>query len=102
LLVAFIRNATSESTKVSFVTDRLPDRLILHLVNLTSAGTWRQPVDEFIPIGPVKVRVKLPEDLHGKSMQLLVSDQKISGNVEKGWINFTIGSILDHEVVVVS
>ena len=77
-------------------------RLILHLVNLTSAGTWRQPTDEYIPIGPVKVRVKLPEDVRGRSLQLLVSDQKISGKVEKGWVQFTIDSILDHEVVVVS
>ena len=74
----------------------------MHLVNLTSAGTWRQPTDEYIPIGPVKVRVKLPEDVRGRSMQALVSDQKISGEVENGWIQFTVNSILDHEVVVVT
>ena len=34
------------------------DSLILHIVNLTSAGTWRQPVDEYIPVGPVRVRVQ--------------------------------------------
>jgi len=79
-----------------------PGRLILHLVNLTSAGTWRQPVDEYIPIGPVKVRVKLPEDVRGRNVQLLVSDQKISGKVEKGWVQFIVSSILDHEVVVIS
>ena len=72
------------------------------LVNLTNAGTWRQPVDEYIPIGPVKVRVKLPEDVHGRNVQLLVSDQKISGKVEKGWVQFTVSSILDHEVVVIT
>jgi len=37
-----------------------PGRLILHLVNLTSAGTWRQPVHELIAIGPLQVRLKLP------------------------------------------
>ena len=79
-----------------------PGRLILHLVNLTSAGTWRQPVDEFIPIGPVKVRVKLPEDVRGRSLQLLVSDQKISPVMEKGWVHFTINSISDHEVAVIT
>lgn len=80
---------------------RQSGRLVLHLVNLTSAGTWRQPTDEFIPVGPVKVQVKLPEDVLGKSLQLLVSDQKVSGKVEKGWIQFTVNSILDHEVVVI-
>jgi hypothetical protein len=77
-------------------------RLILHLVNLTSAGTWRQPVDEFIPIGPVKVRIKLPEDVRGRNLHLLVSDQKMSASVEKGWSRFTINSISDHEVAVIT
>jgi hypothetical protein len=73
----------------------------LHIVNLTSAGTWRQPIDELIPVGPAKVRVKLPEE-RGRGVQLLVSDQKVSGKVERGWVEFTVISILDHEVVVVS
>jgi len=77
-------------------------RLILHFVNLTSAGTWRQPVDEYIPIRPVKVRVKLSENVRGRRVQLLVADQKISGEVEKGWVQFTVNSILDHEVVVIT
>ncbi|MBA4409239.1 MAG: beta-galactosidase [Bacteroidota bacterium] len=81
---------------------RQSGRLILHLVNLTSAGTWRQPTDEYIPISPVKVRVKLPGDMRGKNLHLLVSDQKISSKVEKGWVQFTVSSILDHEVVVIT
>jgi hypothetical protein len=77
-------------------------RLILHMVNLTSTGTWRQPVEEFIPIGPVKVQIKLPEDVRGRSLHLLVSDHKISTAVEKGWVHFTINSISDHEVAVIT
>ena len=79
-----------------------PGRLILHLVNLTSAGTWRQPVDELIPVGPVKVQIKLPEDVKGKELKLLVSGKKNISVVEKGWSNFTISSISDHEVVVIT
>ena len=33
-------------------------RMVLHIVNLTSAATWRQPLDELIAIGPLKVKVK--------------------------------------------
>src|SRR5450759_4339507 len=73
-----------------------PGRLILHIVNLTSAGTWRQPVDEFIPVGPVKVRVKLPNDIRGKGVNTLVSGQKITSGVENGWIHFTVNTITDH------
>jgi hypothetical protein len=80
---------------------RQPGRLILHIVNLTSAGTWRQPVDEFIPVGPVKIRIKLPEDVRGRSLNLLVSGQKTPATVEKGWAQFTINSISDHELAVI-
>jgi hypothetical protein len=79
-----------------------PGRLILHLVNLTSAGTWRAPIDELIPIGPLRVRVQLPNDLWGGSMQFLVSATSPSVSVDNGWAIFEVQSILDHEVVVIS
>jgi hypothetical protein len=81
---------------------RQPGRVILHLVNLTSAGTWRQPVHEFIPVGPLRVRIKLPEDVRGKSLRLLVSGRKRSVAVAKGWGRFELDSLLDHEVAVLS
>lgn len=81
---------------------RQKGRLILHLVNLTSAGTWRQPVDELIPIGPVKVRIRLPEDVTGRELHLLVSEQKILSTKKNGWAGFIINSISDHEVVVLT
>ena len=81
---------------------RKNDYLILHLVNLTSAGTWRQPVDEYIPVGPVKVRLRLPSDLKKGEMHLLVSEQKIPFTIRNGWSEFVIESITDHEVIVIS
>jgi hypothetical protein len=110
LLANIIRWAAKDNIPLSVETTGLIDcqiyhqrgRLILHMVNLTSAGTWRQPVDEFIQIGPVKVRIKLTEDVSGKSLQLLVSDQKFSIAPEKGWGHFTISSISDHEVAVIT
>ncbi len=81
---------------------RQPGRLILHLVNLTSVGTWRGPIDEFIAVGPFEVKVKLPEDVRGKSIQQLVSTAKSSIGVRQGWATFEVKSILDHELVVIS
>ncbi len=75
-------------------------RLILHLVNLTSAGAWRQPVDELIPVGPLQVRVKLPAAVRLTRVRLLVSGQEVAARVKEGWARFEIKSILDHEVVV--
>jgi Hypothetical glycosyl hydrolase 6 len=81
---------------------RQPDRLIVHLVNLTNAGTWRQPLHELIPVGPLRVQLKLPKDLRGKNVRSIVTDQKISGAERNGWISFEIKSIFDHEVVVIT
>jgi hypothetical protein len=77
-----------------------PGRVILHITNLISAGTWRQPVDEYIPIGPLTVRVRLPKDVKGEYLNLLVAGQKISAVVKDGWSQFQIQSILNHEVIV--
>jgi hypothetical protein len=79
-----------------------PGRMILHLMNLTNPGAWRQPVDELIPIGPLQVRVKVQPDVHGKNLKFLVADQKHSATVKNGWSHFQINSILDHEVVVLT
>ena len=76
-----------------------PGRLILHLVNLTSAGTWRQPVHELIPIGPLKLRCK-PSDLRGKRARLLVAGKTETAKTHANWIHLQVQSILDHEVVV--
>ena len=81
---------------------RQPGRAILHLVNLTSAGTWRQPVHELIPVGPLRVRVRLPDDVRGKNLRLLVSGRKVSVTGAKGWRHFELGSLLDHEVAVLT
>jgi hypothetical protein len=79
-----------------------PGRLIMHIVNLTSAGTWRQPVDEFIPIGPLKITAKLPEGVPGQTLKFLVSGEPGTVRTEKGWCSFIINSVSDHEVAVIS
>ena len=79
-----------------------PGRMVLHIVNLTSAATWRQPLDELIAIGPLKIKVKLPKSISGRNIQSLVSKSKIPVTVADGFAQFEIKSILDHEVVVIS
>ena len=77
-------------------------RLVLHLVNLTNTATWRAPIDELIPIGPLQVRVKLPQGIAGRNAKLLVSTGSTPVTVNQGWAEFPVKSILDHEVVVLS
>jgi hypothetical protein len=79
---------------------RQPGRVILHLVNLTSAGTWRAPVEELIPVGPLRVRIRLPDDVGGRNSRLLVSGEEIPVTTEHGWSRLELKSVLDHEVIV--
>jgi hypothetical protein len=81
---------------------RQENHLILHLVNLTNANTWRAPIDELIPVGPFRVEIKLPSGVDGRSAKTLVSVGSTPVAVRSGWVQLTVKSILDHEVVVLS
>jgi len=78
-----------------------PGRLVLHLVNLTSAGTWRAPVHELIPVGPLVALVQLPAGVAGKAARLLVADAAAKVEVSDGWVRVEVPSVDDHEVVVI-
>jgi hypothetical protein len=76
--------------------------MILHLVNLTSAGTWRSPLDELIPIGPVQIRIKLSAGVSGRTAKRLVTTGAATVTVRQGWAELEVKSILDHEVLVIA
>ncbi len=77
---------------------RQPGRLVLHLVNLTSAGTWRTPVHEFIPVGLLRVKVRST----GGSVRSIVTGRTPAVTRENGWLIFTVPSVTDHDVFVVA
>ncbi|AHG91576.1 Glycoside hydrolase family 42 domain protein [Gemmatirosa kalamazoonensis] len=79
---------------------RQPGRLVLHVVNLTSAGTWRAPVDELIRVGPLRVRVRAG-DVRASRVRLLVANVDVAAVSRDGWVEFELPSVLDHEVAVV-
>ena len=80
---------------------RQTGRLVLHLVNLTSAGTWRTPVHELIPVGPLKVAVRLPAGVNGGAVRSLVSEGRVATAVSEGWAHFEVATVSDHEVLVI-
>ena len=75
------------------------ERLILHLVNLTSEATWRAPLDELIPIGPLEVKVRLTGFRPAK-VRLLVAGVDGRLSVEGNHALITVASLTDHEVIV--
>ena len=80
---------------------RQGDRLVLHVVNLTSAGTWRAPVDELIRVGPLRVRVRVPAGVRADRARLLVAGHAVPAVVQGGWARFELPGVLDHEVVII-
>jgi hypothetical protein len=79
---------------------RQAGRLILHLVNLTNAAAWRGPMEEYIPVGPLAVRVQLPQGVAASGAACLVSGRKTPLKVSQGWAGFDLPSVVDHEVLV--
>ncbi len=80
---------------------RQQDRLILHLLNLTSAGTWRSPVHELIPVGPFTLHLRLPAGIAGQGAQLLVSNRTVPLARKGDWVTFEVERLADHEVAVI-
>ena len=85
------------------------ERVIVHLVNLTHAGTWKGPIDELNTLGPQRVRVQVPAGRRMLDARLLVaggtaatSATSATGGREgtEGWVEALVPSIADHEVVV--
>ena len=76
--------------------------MILHLVNLSNGWMGRGPLDELIPVGPLKVRVKLNTDVPGRTAKRLVDRGDVRIEPALGWASFEIPTLLDHEVVVIA
>jgi len=81
--------------------DHQSGRMVLHVANLTYA-TFRAPLDEFVPVGPFKVRVKLNKGVSGQNVKLLVAGQPAQASVSNGWAEFVIPSVASHEVVAIA
>lgn len=109
LLAAIVRWAVSDEVPVRVegagLIDvhvyRQPGRLVLHVVNLTSAGTWRTPVHELINVGPLKIGVRIGAEVRGARVRSLVRGVELTAAVRDGWTNFEIAGVSDHDVLVV-
>jgi hypothetical protein len=58
-------------------------------------------VHELIPIGPLRVAVRLPSGLKG-GVASLVTGQAVPATVAEGWVRFEVGTIADHDVLVLT
>lgn len=73
----------------------------VHLVNLTNPMMMKGPIREPMPVGEQKVRLRLPEGMHPRSVRLLVAKATPAFRLESGWLELTVPSVREHEVVAV-
>ncbi len=80
---------------------RQKQSMTVHLVNLTNPMMMKGPVREILPIGPQKVRVRLPEGVKAREVKFLVGTAKAQWRQSGGWIETTTPPIELHEVVAI-
>jgi hypothetical protein len=71
---------------------------VVHLLNLNNANTWRTPVQELVPTGPLRLRLRAT----ATSARALVNEGTLAIKRRGGWCEVEIPRLLDHEVVVFS
>jgi hypothetical protein len=72
-----------------------------YLVNLSNPMMMKGPFREILPVGPQKVRVKLPDGAKARDVKFLVSGAKASWRQSGAWIETTTPPIAMHEVVAI-
>jgi hypothetical protein len=80
---------------------RQTESVTVHLVNFTNPMAMKGPLREFIPVGPLHVRLRLPEGRKARRVQLLSSGRTVPGEEAGGVLSVTVPSLLDYEVVAV-
>jgi hypothetical protein len=78
---------------------RGPDALTVHLVNLTNPMMMRGAIRELLPVGPLEVRVQLPEGRRVARVRLLRAETDAETVLEKGVLTVSVPSVADHEVI---
>ena len=80
---------------------RQRDSMTVHLVNLTNPMMMKGPLREVIPIGPLTARIRIPEGLRARTVQLLTAGT--TPRVESGnaTITVTVPSVDVHEVIAI-
>jgi hypothetical protein len=77
------------------------ESVTVHLVNLTNPMMMKGPMREAIPVGPLRLRIRLPEGAKVKKVQLLTAGTELRDRPVAGLLRVTVPSVEVHEVVAV-
>ena len=75
--------------------------MTVHLVNLTNPMMMKGPLREAIPVGPLRVRVRLPVGTTAKKIQLLTAGTSVTVQQRDGIVSLTVPTVEVHEVVAI-
>jgi hypothetical protein len=75
--------------------------LTVHLVNLTNPMMMKGPLREVIPVGPLRVRIRMPDGTRAKSVKLLTAGTALRAQQAGRVVTVTVPSVDVHEVVAV-
>jgi hypothetical protein len=80
---------------------RQASSMTVHLVNLTNPMMMKGPLRETIPVGPLRVRIRLPAGTRARKVQLLTAGTPVSGETAGNVLTLTVPSVELHEVVAI-
>jgi hypothetical protein len=81
---------------------RQRDSMTVHLVNLTNPMMMKGPLREVIPIGPLRVRVRLPAGAQARRVSLLTAGGAAPRLQQAGGVlTVTVPSVEVHEVIAI-
>ena len=78
---------------------RQKQSLTVHLVNLTNPMMMKGPLREVIPVGPLTVRVRMPDAARAKEARLLTAGVRAGVRESNGSVTLTVPSVEVHEVI---
>jgi hypothetical protein len=78
---------------------RQPGAMVVHLVNFTNPMMMKGPMRELTPIGEQRVRLRI--EGRATKAKLLVSGKTAHARASGKYLEVTVPSVLDHEVVAV-
>ena len=80
---------------------RQAESLTVHLVNLTNPMAMKGPIREIVPVGPLTVRVRLPDGRRARQVTFLAAGTSPAGEEVSGTLTITVPSLRDYEVIAI-
>jgi hypothetical protein len=75
--------------------------MTVHLVNLTNPMMMKGPLREIIPVGPQRVRIRVPAGARPTRVHLLTAGSTLPIVESNGALTLTVPSIDVHEVIAI-